>query len=67
MRIKICEFRSKNIKENKMTYIEIEKENGRYFYINYKGERSFEYKSIEEAKEDVKNLYGKYKGFRLLI
>ncbi len=67
MRIKVCEFRARNIRENKMTYIEVEKEKGRYFYINYKGERSFEYNSIEEAKEDIKNLYGRYKDFSLLI
>lgn len=67
IKIKVCEFRARNIRENKMIYIEVEKVNGRYFYINYKGQRSFEYKSIEEVKEDIKNLYGEYKDFRLLI
>lgn len=67
MRIKVCEFRARNIKENKMTYIEVEEEKGNFFYINYKGERSYKYKSLGEVKEDILYLYGDYKDFKLLI
>ena len=66
MRIKICEFRSKNIPENDLTYVEVEEENGVFFYINYYGDRSFRYNSLDEAKRDMINLFGKYKDFRLL-
>lgn len=67
MRIKVCEFRARDIKENKMTYIEVEEEKGNFFYINYKGERSHKYKSLDEVKEDIVYLYGNYKDFKLLI
>ena len=67
MRFKVCEFRARNIKDNKMTYIEVEEEKGNFFYINYKGERGFKYKSLDEVKEDILYLYGDYKDFKLLI
>ena len=35
MKLKICEFRAKNIPENDLTYVEVEEENGVFFYINY--------------------------------
>lgn len=67
MKLKICEFRAKNIPENDLTYVEVEEENGVFFYINYYGDRSFRYNSLDEAKRDIVNLYGNYKDFRLLV
>ena len=66
-RVKICEFRAKNNKKNLMIYLEIELYKNKVFYINFKGERSTEYGSIEEAKEDIISLYGHWADFKLLI
>ena len=67
MRKKIAKFKAKNLRENNITFIEIEYYNGNWWYINFKGERTHKYKSIEEAKKDIFNLYGKYLDFELLI
>ena len=67
MRKKICEFRAKNSIKNKLSFIEIEYYNVSWWYINFNGERSFKYNSINEAESDIINLYSKWIDFRLLI
>lgn len=65
--MKVAEFRAKNLKENNMTFIEIEKFNGFWWYITFEGDRSTKYISINEAIEDIKSLYGNYIDFKILI
>lgn len=67
MRIKICEFRARNKHDNPMTYIEVEKEFPYMYYINSKGDRSYRYNTLNEAKEDIKSMYGDWIDFKMLI
>ena len=66
-RVKVCEFRAHNIKENNMTNIEIEIDLDKIYFINWKGERSHRYRSIYEAKEDIRDMYGEWCDFKMLI
>ena len=66
-RIKIAEFRARDIKENPMTAIEVEKYRGYYYFIAFNGNRSTRYTSIAEAKEDIKGSYGEWHDFKLLV
>lgn len=67
MRIKICEFRAKNKVNNPITYIEVERNDKGIFYINFKGEKSYRYNSIEEAKRDIKEMYRDWLEFKMLV
>lgn len=67
MRIKVCEFRSRNKANNPMTYIEIEKTENGIYYINFRGERSYKYNFLSEAKADIKSMYGDWLDFKMLI
>ena len=67
MKIKVCEFRARNNPDNQMTYIEVEKEFPYVYYINSKGNRSYKYNTLEEAKEDIKSMYGGWIDFKMLI
>lgn len=66
-RKKVCEFRANNIKDNPLTTIELEFFNGSWWYITFKGERSYKYISLAEAKIDIISMYSNYKDFRMLI
>lgn len=66
MKIPIAEFRVKNIKENPISIIYVESENGYYYYLTYGGSRGKRYDSLLEAKEDIKSLWGNWNDFRLL-
>ena len=65
--MKVAEFRAKNLKENPMTFIEIEKFNGFWWYITFQGDRSKKYISVNEAIEDIISLYGNYIEFKILV
>lgn len=67
MRKIICKFKAKNIIENLMAFIEIEYYKNHWWYINFKGERIHRYSSIEEAKDDIIDLYGNWLDFGLLL
>lgn len=67
MRKKICEFRAKNSIKNKLVFIEVEYYKGKWWYINFKNERSYKYNSINEAKTDMIGLYGNWLDFELLL
>lgn len=61
--IKICSFFNKN----RTVIIEVAKIGYDYFYINYKGELSHRYNTLSQAKEDIKDLFGKKDKFKMLI
>ena len=63
----ICKFKAKNLTENPLSFIEIEYYKNHWWYINFKGERSYKFLSIEEAKNDIIDLYGNWLDFQILI
>ena len=65
--IQVCEFRARNIKENKLVMIQLEKVGNLYYYITFSGHRGKEYKSLVAAKEDIKQSYNKWHDFKMLI
>ena len=56
MKIKVCEFRARNNPDNQMTYIEVEKEFPYVYYINSKGDRSYRYNTLSEAKATLQTV-----------
>ena len=65
--IPIAEFCSHGIAGNKMTTISVEKVDNQYFFITNDGYRGMSYRSLEEAKLDIADAWGKFSGFRLLV
>lgn len=66
-KIAIAEFRAKNIKENPMTTTYVEYSNGLYHYLAQNGYRTTKYRSLEEAKDDIGSLWGKWYDFKFLV
>lgn len=66
-KIAIAEFRAKNIKENHLTTVYVEYDNGHYYYLTFWGVRSTRYRNLDEAKKDIKDLYEKWHDFKLLV
>ena len=66
-RIAVAEFRARNIKENPMATTYLEQEGDFYYYIASNGGRGHKYKTLDEAKEDIKDLWGGWYDFKLLV
>lgn len=67
MKIAVAEFRARNIKKNHMTTTFVELVNGFYYYIAFNGQRSTRYRGLDEAKNDIKELWGSWHDFKLLV
>lgn len=67
MKIKICEFRARNIATNPMATIEVEKKDGKYYYVAFDGSVSVEYRTLSEAKIDIADSYKNWIDFKMLI
>ena len=64
---KICEFRARNSIKNELVFIEVEYYKSSWWYINFKNERSYKYNSINEAIDDISNMFGDWIDFKLLV
>lgn len=47
--------------------LQLEKVGNLYYYITFWGERGKQYKSLAEAKEDIKESYKNWFDFKMLI
>ena len=65
--IKIAEIWSHNIANTKRSTIDVLKEGNYYYYIASNGGKGYKYKTLQEAKEDIKELWGNWIDFKLLI
>ena len=66
-KIELAQFRAKNIKDNDLTTAFVEYENGWYYHLTFWGDRSTRFRSLDEAKRDIKELYGNWHDFKLLV
>lgn len=66
-RIKICEFRAQNNINKPLIQVEVEERNKVFYYINYMGDLSTDYRTLKEAVDDISNSYSNWKDFKILI
>ena len=62
MIIPIAEFHNKD----KTVTISVEKVDTCYYYLTDRGDRSMRYNNLSQATAYIVDLYGKYRGFKLL-
>jgi hypothetical protein len=63
--IPIAEFCSHGIPGNTTT-ISVEKVDNQYYFITNDGHRGMQYQSLDQARADIADAWGKFKGFRLI-
>lgn len=62
MIIPIAEFQGKN----KTITISVEQIDTCYFYLTDRGDRGMRYNNLSQATADIVDLYGNYRGFKLI-
>jgi hypothetical protein len=62
MIIPIAEFQTKNGTET----ISVERVEDCYYGLTYEGYRGIRYNTLSQARANIADLYGKYRGFKLL-
>jgi predicted secreted protein len=65
--IPIAQFCGQNKPGNKITVISVEKVGTCYFYLTDNGDRSTRYNNLGQAIADIKDVYGKWCGFKILV
>lgn len=66
--INIAEIWAHNIPNTRKAYLQVEKDGvGGYYYLTSKGDRSEHYNSLLEAKANIKDLWGNWIDFKLLV
>jgi hypothetical protein len=65
--IPIAQFCGRDIEGNeRIVTISVEKVDTCYYYLTEEGYRSVRYNSLVQAVADITDVYGKFRGFKLL-
>lgn len=67
MIIKVAEIWSRNITETKRVKLNVMKTDSGYYYLTNEGAKSVFYRNLNEAKNDIEELWGSWIDFKLLI